>query len=337
MLTIQDAAAHDERWTLFCAQHAELTLFQSPSWSKVLERTYGFSARVLLALQEQRVVAGLPFVHIDDFRGPRRVALAFADDIEPLPESAWPDFEAWIARDSLPWSVRTLCVPSALAASSRETAKHHSISLPPTFDRAQASFHFKHVQNLKQAVRAGLEMRRHDGMDGVERFYDLHSRVRKNKHQLLPQPHEFFRDIHDEFFPEHGFVLTAELEGRTVAAMLFLVCGRTLYYKFSASDLDALSVRPNHFLITKAIELAIEMGLQSIDLGISDTEGLIRFKERIGGVARPVYAASYNPREKSAATVQVERALSELTAILTSSATLEGTQRGGDVLYRFFT
>ena len=337
MLTIREIAAHDERWLNFCAQHPELTLFASPAWSAVIERTYGFSARVLVANEGDTLVGGLPFAHIEDFRGARRVAFAFADNLEPLPSSLWPQFEAWIAQDTVPWNVRTLCEPQR-AASSRETAKHHAIDLPSTPEEAHRAFHSKHLQNLKQAQRAGLSSRTLDGMAGIECFYDLHSRVRKNKHGLLPQPFAFFREIHAAFFPDRGFVLVAEQEGNPVSAMLFLICNGTLYYKFSASSLEALSVRPNHFLITKAIEWAIGAGLRRIDLGISDTEGLIRFKERIGGAARPVYTAAYNPREKTPEIAQVERALTDLTAILTAAdAPLESAQRGGDVLYRFFT
>jgi Acetyltransferase (GNAT) domain len=337
MHTIREVAAHDERWLNFCAQHPELTLFASPGWSDVIERTYGFSTRVLLVIEGDAVVGGLPFAHIEDFRGPRRVAFAFADNIEPIPSSLWPQLEAWIAQDVLPWNVRTLCEPQR-AASSREAAKHHAIDLPATLEDAHRSFHVKHVQNLKQAQRAGLSSRTLAGLDGIECFYDLHSRVRKNKHGLLPQPVAFFREIHAAFFPDRGFVLVAEQEGTPVSAMLFLICNQTLYYKFSASALDALAVRPNHFLITKAIEWAIGAGLRRLDLGISDTEGLIRFKERIGGVARPVYAAAYNLREKTPEIAQVERAFTDITTILTAQdAPLEGAQRGGDVLYRFFT
>ncbi len=293
---------------------------------------------VLAAEADGHISAGLPFAHIEDFRGPRRVALAFADNIEPLPASSWEDFEAWIAADAFPWSVRTLCAPTGRATSSRVAAQHHSIALPASFDEAAAGFHYKHVQNLKQAQKAGLTVRKIDSSEGIDIFYALHSLVRKQKHGLVPQPRAFFDAIFERFFPHDGFVLIAEHEGRVVSAMFFLACGRTLYYKFSASALDALLVRPNHFLLTKAIELAIELGFATIDLGISDTEGLIRFKERIGGVARDVHAAAYNPREKTAGVAAVEKAFGDLTAVLTDErAPIEAAQRGGDILYRFFT
>ena len=337
-ISIQPAFVHDERWLSFVRANPELTLFQSPRWCAVIEKTYGFATGVLLACEGDTVVGGMPFAQIEDFRGSRRVAFPFADNVEPLPYSLWPAFEGWIGADSVPWTVRTRCRPTGLAAQSNEAAKHHMLELPASPEESRKFYHVKHIQNLKQAAKAGLTHRSLNAMDGIDIFYRLHSNVRKFKHGLLPQPYGFFRNIHDEFFPDDGFVLVAEQGDRTVSAMLFIACGSTLYYKFSASALDALLVRPNHFLITKAIEQAISLGFKQIDLGISDTEGLIRFKERIGGCASPIFSASYNIIRKSEATLQVEQALGELTSILTGSELpLAAAQRGGDVLYRFFT
>jgi CelD/BcsL family acetyltransferase involved in cellulose biosynthesis len=338
MPTIREVDAQDERWQRFCTARPALTLFQSPGWSNVIARTYGFGMRVLLELENENVLGGLPFAHIEDFRGPRRVALAFADNLEPLPLDAWEAFESWIAADDLPWTIRTMCKPTARAASVRTAASHHAIDLPDVYEAAAERFHYKHVQNLKQAQKAGLRHRRLRSVEGVEAFYALHSLVRKNKHRLLPQPRAFFQAIYEEFFPDRGFVLLAEQGDTIVSAMLFLACGGTLYYKFSASALDALLVRPNHFLISKAIELAIEDGFDRLDLGISDTEGLVRFKERIGGAASDVYAASYNPREKTTGVAGVEKAFGDITEELTGDdVPLSAAQRGGEILYRFFT
>lgn len=337
MMEISEAPLHDERWLSFCAQRNDVGLFQSPEWSRSIEATYGFSMRVLLATESTKVVAGLPFAHIDDFRGARRVALAFADDLEPVPEGAWPHFEGWIAADTLPWTIRTVCVPS-LATSSKVAAQRHQIELPATFEEASQRFHYKHVQNLKQAEKAGLTHRRVSTIEGVEEFFRLHSLVRKNKHGLLPQPFALFKAIFDEFFPERGFVLLA-LQGEVVvSAMFFVASGKTLYYKFSASALESLLLRPNHFLISKAIETAISDGYERLDLGISDAEGLIRFKERVGGAARDVFAATYNPREKTSAVIEIEQTLGKLTQLLTEGdLPIAAAQRGGELLYRFFT
>ena len=284
------------------------------------------------------VVGGLPFAHIEDFRGTRRVALAFADNIEPLPANLWPEFERYLAADSLPWAIRTLCKPSDASHSSKVVAQHHAVHLPATFAEAEAAFNIKHKQKWRQSMRAGVTHRVDTSLDGLRVFYELHAETRKFKHGLMPQPLAFFETIHRRFFPENGFLLIAEHEGSPIAAMFFLSYGSTIYYKFSASSLSSLSLRPNNLLISKVIEMAIERGCKKLDLGISDTEGLIGFKERIGGRASDVYHAIYNPREKTPAVTEVERAFGEITTLLTAeNAPLAYAKRGGEILYRFFT
>jgi CelD/BcsL family acetyltransferase involved in cellulose biosynthesis len=338
MVAIEELSASDARWVSFCAQTPDTTLFQSPEWSAIIRETYDFSLRVLLATQNGAVVGGLPFAHIEDFRGPRRVALAFADNIEPLPMKLWPEFEQYLAEDSLPWTIRTLCKPSDGSHTSKVVAQHHAVHLPATFAEAEAAFNIKHKQKWRQSMRAGVTHRVDTSLDGLQTFYELHAETRKFKHGLMPQPLAFFETIHRRFFPENGFLLIAEHDESAIAAMFFLSYGSTLYYKFSASSLSSLSLRPNNLLITKAIEIAIERGYKKLDLGISDTEGLIGFKERIGGRASDVYSAVYNSREKSAAVTDVERAFGEITKALTAEdVPLAYAKRGGEILYKFFT
>jgi CelD/BcsL family acetyltransferase involved in cellulose biosynthesis len=338
MVAIEELSASDERWVSFCADRSDVTLFQSPEWSEIVRETYDFSLRVLLATEGRTVVGGLPFAHIEDFRGPRRVALAFADNLEPLPASLWHEFERYLAADALPWTIRTLCKPSDAAHSSKVVAQHHAVHLPPTFAEAEAAFNIKHKQKWRQAVRGGVTHRVDTSLDGLRLFYQLHTETRKFKHGLMPQPLAFFEAIHRRFFPLNGFLLIAEHEGAPIAVMFFLAYGSTLYYKFSASSLSSLPLRPNNLLITKVIEMAIERGYKKLDLGISDTEGLIGFKERIGGRASDVYSAVYNPREKSTAVSEVERAFGEITKVLTAEDVPSVyAQRGGEILYRFFT
>ncbi len=338
MVAIEELSASNERWVSFCAENPETTLFQSPEWSEIVRETYDFSLRVLLATQNGTVVGGLPFAHIEDFRGPRRVALAFADNVEPLPVNLWPEFEPYLAADSLPWTIRTLCEPSDASQASKVVAQHHAVHLPSTFAEAEAAFNIKHKQKWRQSMRAGVTHRVDTSLDGLRVFYELHAETRKFKHGLMPQPFVFFEAVHRHFFPENGFLLIAEHQGAPVAAMFFLSYGSTLYYKFSASSLSSLSLRPNNLLITKVIEMAIERGYKKLDLGISDTEGLIGFKERIGGRASDVYSAVYNPREKTKAIAEVERAFGEITNALTAQdVPLAYAKRGGEILYRFFT
>lgn len=327
----------DPRWLEFIAS-AKPTLFQSPDWSAIIEESYGFCAKVAMVVREGAVAGGLPYAEVDDFRGRRRVSFPFADVCEPLGDDIWPELEAEFFADALPWRVRTRSIPGSGRTPARRVAVHQHVPLLMTVDNAYARCHSKQRAKARQALRAGVTHRKLCDASAIDLFYDLHTRVRKEKYRLLPQPRAFFEAIARRFFPERGFVLVAELQGRTIAAMWFLAYGDMLYYKFSASALDALSVRPNNYLIWKAIEEGIDAGFAAIDLGISEDEGLIGFKERLGAVSVPVYQASFCEPAKSDRVAKLESALERVTAILTEpDVPLRAAQEGGEALYRFFT
>jgi CelD/BcsL family acetyltransferase involved in cellulose biosynthesis len=332
--TLEHIDPHSSRWLEFAKLHRP-TLFQSPDWADVIGSTYGFPVRVAALVRGGRLVAGLPYAEVDDFRGRRRVAFAFADVCEPLGDE-WPSLESALCAEGVPWLIRSRVAPSPLA-DVREAGVHQSVSLAGGVTGVTARLHRQHRVDALAGERAGLTHRRLRADEAIETFYTMHSRLRVAKHRLLPQPRVFFERLAERFFPDRGFVLVAQAADRIVAAMLFLVQGDTLYYKFSASDLDTLALHPNHYLLGKALEEAAGEGFVAVDLGISEGV-LVRFKRRLGAEAVPVFLGRYLQPEKSDAVRTMEAALGKLTKILTEpDVPLAAAQAAGDELYRYFT
>jgi CelD/BcsL family acetyltransferase involved in cellulose biosynthesis len=332
--TLDHIDPHSARWLDFVKAHRP-TLFQSSDWADVIAATYGFPMRVAALVRGGRLVAGLPYAEVDDFRGRRRVAFAFADVCEPMGDG-WPALEHALCQEAVPWQIRSRVAPGPLAES-REVGVHQSISLAGGAEVVRSRLHPKQRANALAGERAGLTHRLLHADEAVETFYALHSRVRVAKHRLLPQPRAFFERLAERFFPDRGFVVAAQAAGRTVAAMLFIRWGDTLYYKFSASDLDALDMHPNHYLLGNVVEEAAREGFAAVDLGISEDEGLVRFKRRLGADAAPVYSGKYLQPEKSDAVRSMEAALSDLTRILTEPGVpLAAAQAAGNAVYRYF-
>jgi CelD/BcsL family acetyltransferase involved in cellulose biosynthesis len=335
-IRIVHAGNHDSRWLEFLAT-ANPTLFQHPHWASLMEETYGFPARVAIALRDDTVLGGLPYSEVEDFRGRRRIAGAFADVCEPLGESAWPDIEHALTEDGVPWQIRSRAQPGSHAVESRQVAVHHVVDLPADSEEARRFCERKQRTEVRFALRAGLTARRLPDEEAIEVFYDLHAQVRKAKHHLLPQPRTFFNALARRYFPDRGFVLAAELDGAVIAAELLLVCGDTLYFKFIASDAAALSCKPNDFLLWKAIVTAADLGLRHVDLGISEAESLIHFKHKYAGDGRPVFAGRYAQGVKPAHVRQMEESLAQLTVALTTrDVPLATAQSAAEALYRFF-
>lgn len=303
-----------------------------------METVYRFPSRVAVADRAGRIVAGLPYAQVEDFRGARLVAYPFADVCEPLGDgTGWATIESALSADGTPWQIRSRSRPGPQADSIAPAGVHQEIPLGCTVDEALARCHPKQRANMRQAAAAGVTCRMMADDEGVELFYAMHARLRKVKHRLLPQPRRFFDELARRYFPERGFVLVAQYDHTPVAAMLFVREGNTWYYKFSASEPTALALRPNHFLLWRAVESAIEAGIDAIDLGISEDEGLVRFKQRFGARAAPVYVGKYHQVGKSPDALAVEATLAEMTAILTApEAPLVAAMAGGHALYRYF-
>jgi CelD/BcsL family acetyltransferase involved in cellulose biosynthesis len=172
----------------------------------------------------------------------------------------------------------------------QEVAVTHELALPGSDGRggrARASVR----RNIAAAGRAGVRVRvAEQERDLTQAFYDLHVRTRRR--QGVPvQPRRYFRLLWERMIaPGHGVVLLADVDGREVAAAVYLTGGRTVTYKYGASDDRFWSLRPNHALMAHAISWAAGCGYATFDFGRTDLDnpGLARFKASWGAVPRPL-------------------------------------------------
>jgi lipid II:glycine glycyltransferase (peptidoglycan interpeptide bridge formation enzyme) len=87
----------------------------------------------------------------------------------------------------------------------------------------------------------------------IQTFYDLHLATRRRQGTPV-QPRKFFTQIRNSLIDQGlASILLAEVEGRAVAAALFLTWNGVTVYKFGASDPAAWPRRPNHALFWTAI------------------------------------------------------------------------------------
>ncbi len=87
--------------------------------------------------------------------------------------------------------------------------------------------------------------------------------------------------------------LIAELDGRPIAAAMFLRFGGTVVYKYGASAPEHWRERPNHLIFWRAIQDACAAGDRCLDLGRSDPDnaGLRAFKSHWGRRSALLYTA----------------------------------------------
>ncbi len=155
-------------------------------------------------------------------------------------------------------------------------------------------------RNIRHAIHNGLYVKINRSLEGILAFYQLHEHLRINKFKKLPQPVRFFKNIYKEFIAkDKGFILEAWNENKLIASWVIIHHDKTLYYKFGASDIQNLYLRPNDLLFRYLIQYGNDIGCDTIDLGFSGAtksyEGLIRFKSKEGGKKIPIYKLEYFP------------------------------------------
>jgi CelD/BcsL family acetyltransferase involved in cellulose biosynthesis len=149
----------------------------------------------------------------------------------------------------------------------------------------------------------------------------------------------FFQNLWDEFVTEgHGALMVAIHDDQLVGGVFFLEWKDTLYYKFNASDIALVSVRPNDLIVWKAIEAAKVNGMARLDFGLSDwdEEGLVRYKRKYASDEKTItFLRSDTPPTSTAA--QTREILPRLTDLLTDEAVPDKiTEQAGELLYRLF-
>jgi hypothetical protein len=166
----------------------------------------------------------------------------------------------------------------------------HAHLLCPDLDTVFTGFGSSARRSVRKAQRSGLKIRHAQGCDDLNQFYSLHLRTRRRL-GVPVQPRRYFRLLSDSMISTgHGTLLLAEHAGEPVAGAVFLIGGRTVTYKYGASDPAHWRLFPNNLLMWYAMGWAAERGCTKFDWGRSGVEdtGLRRFKSSLGGQERPL-------------------------------------------------
>ncbi len=297
----------DPAWRAFVADHPGATCFHQPAWLDTLGSAYGFPAHVAVERNTGGgITAGIPLMEVRSPLGTRRwVGLPFSDECPPLLAPGGSTATLFHQVDALRRArgVGDLEVRTGLdlaGARSRQVGVTHTLALqvsgnegrPP---RPKASVR----RHIATATRLGVQVHVGEAVgDLIDTYFRLHVQTRRR--QGVPaQPRRYFRLLWERMIePGHGFVLIARHGGSPVAGAVYLSGGRTLTYKYGASDSRAWSLRPNNAIMAQAIARATEQGFTTFDFGRTelDNPGLIQFKDSWGARARPLCYTSFSDR-----------------------------------------
>jgi CelD/BcsL family acetyltransferase involved in cellulose biosynthesis len=278
----------DEEYAALVARHEAATPFHLPPWIAVVASSYGFTSSVLCLRDEDGSIrAASPGLHVGGrLRGRRWVSVPFTDACAPLVDdaAAADAFAAALDRHRRESGLKTIEIRGELggnAGTRYGVGYRHVIPLTAAEDVLFRRLSERTRRAVKRARREGLVVRREPDLRAAhDSFWRLHCATRR-KLGVPVQPRAFFDAIWRFMIePDHGYVLSAYLDARPVASVLFLERGPTVVYKFSASDPELAHLRGPSAVLWEGIRTACEKGQLRLDLGRTEFahEGLRYFK-----------------------------------------------------------
>jgi len=285
-----------DQWHEFAASHANATVFHHRNWLELLVEQYGYRPHIFAIRQNGAVVSAVPFLETRSLSGKRKlISLPFTDWMEIL--ASGPDAAAEIIRGLCEIGFRqyhTVVIRTDRPLEGDPKTNgwvRHELSTAGDIDQIVARSAHAVRGNVRKARKNQLMFERQTDPGAMETFYRLHLRTRR-KLGVPIQPRAFFQRLARRILQRKlGFVGIVRKGPDAIAAAVFLMYGETMIYKYGASNPDALSLRPNDWLLYHALRLATEEGCPRFDFGVSrlEDEGLRRFKRKWGASETAVH------------------------------------------------
>ena len=327
-------------WDSLVATHVQSSFFEGAAWAQVLNETYGHRPNYFCEISDGRLHRLLPCMEVSSaVTGRRGVSLPFSDFCGPLSEdgSVKPLFEAAMEYGrERKWrylECRNHCDDWSSERAASLTFHGHVIELECGEDEL--------FKRLDGAVRRGIRKAESEGLrvdfstspEAVSEYFTLHCLTRR-RHGLPPQPFRFFRNIARYTLARgHGFVATARLGQKPLAASLFFHSGSEAIYKFGASDYAFQKMRPNNLVMWEAIKRCAASGLARLHLGRTSlgNEGLRQFKLGFGAREERIEYRKYDFTKRAFVTSK-ERSEGWFNRVF-RSLPLPALRLAGEVLY----
>jgi CelD/BcsL family acetyltransferase involved in cellulose biosynthesis len=290
----------DARWPELVKRHPASSVFHSTQWLSALRLAYGYESVVYTASPPStELSSGVVFCKVKSWlTGRRLVSLPFSDHCDPLVENR-AEFDelllpAWESVDSREWDyceLRPIRFQPSASSMLGQPDRYcmHTLDLRPSIDALFQKFHKSSVQRkIRRAEREGLTYEEGNSPRLLGHFYKLLIATRRRQH-FPPQPIAWFRSLIASF-GEYLKIRVAFKNGNPIASILTLTHNSTVTYKYGCSDARMHPLGGVALLFWKTIQGAKAAGLETLDLGRSDSsnKGLITFKEHWGAIRSPL-------------------------------------------------
>jgi hypothetical protein len=149
---------------------------------------------------------------------------------------------------------------------------------------------------VRKAEQSGLTVEFSQSPEAIRVFYGLHCLTRKRL-GVPPQPFVFFANIQRHIMaPNQGWIVLARQGPVPVAGAVFFHSGKTVVFRFGASDRVFQHLRGNNLVMWTAIRQYAQQGFEVLTFGRTalNNEGLRRFKLGWGTTEYPIEYLHYD-------------------------------------------
>lgn len=277
-----------EEWEIFLKKYPVATIYYTPEWEKVLEKTFGYEPRYLFALGDTEEILGmLPLFYVKSrIFGNRLSCLPFSHVCGYIGiKSAQKELIHRALEIQKNIKAKYLEIRSSVGNTEfEEVGGFYTYVLELSDEPLEV---FKKLKtdvkrSIKKARQNNLVVEIQEDLDILEEYWKINC---SNKKRLGAPcyPLKFFEEI-IKILKNNSRLYIAKYKDNIIGGGIFLYYKDTVIYGYGAADHRYLKLRPYHAFIWKAIEDACMGGYTNFDFGrasISET-GLREFKRRWG-------------------------------------------------------
>jgi hypothetical protein len=291
-------------WDASILKFNNVSFFHSSPWARLLSDSYQFKPMYCIASANGNLGAVLPLMEVRSILGEKKaVSLPFSDFCQPLyiDQSKFDDLFAFVIRRARENKWRSVTIrgnaPLNADVPVSESYYRHILLLAKEENDLYKSFRNSTQRNIKKAIASNASVTFDSTLDSVNAFYRLNCLARRD-HGLPPQPYFFFDHFYHNIIAKgHGEVALARSgDNRIVSASIFLHFGKTVHYKYGASNSQGSDSRANYLVMWEAIRRYNARHYDTFCFGRTETahKGLLQFKTGWGTMQQTINNYCYH-------------------------------------------
>lgn len=273
------------------------TIFHHSLWLRLWEKTFPFQSNVYLAVDERRIVGGIPFCQRQKYRFreaysmPRGcyggVVIAPEHDLE-VRRQLESEFTCWCLREE--FSRINLIefspeVNTNLEDYGIKPISTHLLNLKYSSEEQLNKIVQSHKRNLPKSFDQGFRIEQIASAEQLESFYELIEQTASRQERRTFYKRNFYHSLLEIFGGVPKIYWPAVvLEGQILASAIVFIHRKSAVYWDGASSPEALEKGANFFLFWHIIQYLKEREIEIFDFGASpgSRPGLKRFKSGWG-------------------------------------------------------